>query len=157
KKRGAGLRILTESIVSPTLAAQLEELLVAKNLAEARWYQFEPVASDAPLEGARLAFGEPLNVVYDFASADVILALDADCLARGPAHVRPVRAFADRRRVRAAASSLEKATMNRLYVVEPSLTTTGAAADHRLAMKASRIGIFARAIASALKVPGAPD
>src|SRR5215471_5229199 len=34
---------------------------------------------------------------------------------------------------------------------------TGAAADHRLAMKASRIGIFARAIASALKVPGAPD
>ncbi|HMF11769.1 MAG TPA: 4Fe-4S dicluster domain-containing protein, partial [Gemmataceae bacterium] len=156
-KRGAGLRILTESIGSPTLAAQLEELLAAKDLTEARWYQFEPAASSAPLEGARLAFGEPLNTVYDFATADVILALDADFLACGPAHVRNVRDFADRRRVRVAGSSSERATMNRLYVVEPSLTTTGAVADNRLAVKASRVGNFARALASALRVPAAPE
>ena len=44
------------------------------------------------------------------------------------------------------------ATMNRLYVVEPTLTLTGAAADHRLAVASRDVALFAQAIAAELKV-----
>jgi molybdopterin-containing oxidoreductase family iron-sulfur binding subunit len=156
KRRGAGLRILTEAVGSPTLGAQLETLLADKDLAEAKWYQFEPAVSDAPLDGARQAFGEPVNAIYDFKQADVIVALDSDFLACGPAHLRYVRDFADRRRVRVAQSAPDKVSLNRLYVIEPTLTTTGAAADHRLPVQAGRITDFARALATALGVKGTP-
>jgi molybdopterin-containing oxidoreductase family iron-sulfur binding subunit len=42
--------------------------------------------------------------------------------------------------------------MNRLYVVEPTLTLTGAAADHRLAIAARDVAAFAQAIAARLGV-----
>jgi molybdopterin-containing oxidoreductase family iron-sulfur binding subunit len=154
KRRGSGLRILTESVVSPTLASQLESLLADKELAEAKWCQFEPTANDAAYEGARQAFGEPVNALYHFVDADVVLALDADFLACGPAHVRHVREFANRRRVRFAEGKPDQASMNRLYVVEPVLTPTGATADHRLPLAARRIGELARAVAVELSVSG---
>jgi molybdopterin-containing oxidoreductase family iron-sulfur binding subunit len=47
--------------------------------------------------------------------------------------------------------------LNRLYVVEPSLTLTGANADHRLTIKARDVYGFAAALAAALGVSGAPD
>src|SRR2546430_2710671 len=55
-KRGGGLRFLTETVTSPTLAAQLGELL--KKLPSAKWHQYEPVNFDEVHEGARQAFGE---------------------------------------------------------------------------------------------------
>ena len=42
--------------------------------------------------------------------------------------------------------------MNRLYVVEPTPTLTGAAADHRLAVASRDVALFAQAIAAELKV-----
>src|SRR5437763_16962053 len=44
KKQGEGLRILTGTITSPTLGAQLRGLL--KALPKARWHQYEPVNQD---------------------------------------------------------------------------------------------------------------
>ena len=47
-------------------------------------------------------------------------------------------------------------TMNRLYVVEPTLTLTGAAADHRLAVASRDVAQIAQAIAVELKVATRP-
>src|SRR5262249_55005415 len=129
-RRGAGLRVLTEVVSSPTLADQLageREDSLRKQLPEAKWYQYEPAFSDAALEGLRLATGSPLQPVYDFTKADVVLSLDADFLGCGPAHLRYVRDFIGKRRVRDKAGPV---TMNRLYVVECTPTRTGAVADH---------------------------
>ncbi len=41
-------------------------------------------------------------------------------------------------------------TMNRLYVAEPSVTVTGARADHRLAVKGGEVEQLARDIAAAI-------
>src|SRR5207302_5307849 len=41
-KGGAGLRILSETVVSPTLGRQLQELL--GTFKQARWHQYEPLA-----------------------------------------------------------------------------------------------------------------
>jgi molybdopterin-containing oxidoreductase family iron-sulfur binding subunit len=145
--KGAGLRFLTESTSSPTLAQQFQELL--GEFPAVRWHRYEPVNSDAALAGATLAFGEPVEVQLRVDQAAVILALDADLLCFGPAGLRHARAFAARRRVEEG-----RAEMNRLYVVEPTPTSTGASADHRLSLSAGEIKAFAMAVAQALGVPG---
>ena len=93
--KGGGLRVLTRTVTSPTLADQIQKLL--KEMPEARWHSYEPVTRDNVRKGAELAFGEPLEPVYDFAKADVVVTLDADFLSSGPGRLRYARAFADRR------------------------------------------------------------
>ncbi len=64
-KRGAGLRILTETVNSPTLGWQIEQLLSA--YPEAKWHQYEPINRDNLYRAAQIAFGEPVDAVFDFA------------------------------------------------------------------------------------------
>jgi molybdopterin-containing oxidoreductase family iron-sulfur binding subunit len=151
KREGAGLRILTESVTSPTLAAQLDDLL--QRLPQAGWYQFEPLHADHARSGARLAFGRDVDTVYRFDAADVILSLDADFLLEMPGHVRYARDLMSRRR----GTGLFVSQMNRLYVLESTPTITGATADHRMALSPPDIGRFALALASRLGVPGVPS
>jgi hypothetical protein len=95
-KKGAGLRILTETVASPTLAAQIDELL--QRLPAAKWVQWEPFFSHNAREGSRLAFNEYAAPQYAVDKADVILSLDADFMCVGAAGLRHARAFAARRR-----------------------------------------------------------
>jgi MoCo/4Fe-4S cofactor protein with predicted Tat translocation signal len=145
---GAGLRILSEVVTSPTLTYQIKSLLAG--LPNARWHQYEPAASDSVREGARLAFGQYTNTVYRFDKADVIVALDSDFLSCSAASVRYAHDYAERRRL-----SQEKRDMNRLYTIESSVTTTGSVADHRLAVKPSEVESIARVLAAKLGAPGA--
>ncbi len=148
--RGEGIRILTESVTSPTLAAQLAK--VQERFPEARWHQFEPAGRDAAREGAQLAFGSAAEFSYDIAQADVIVTLDADLLGEGPAHLRYSREFTARRRAVDAAQSVEP---NRLYAIESTPTNTGTLADHRLSVRTSEVHGFALALAARLGVAGA--
>ncbi len=143
-RRGAGLRLLTETVTSPTLAAQIEAVLA--EFPEAKWHQHDAVGRDSVWAGSKLAFGEQVNTVYRFDKADVVLSLDADFLGCGPGHVRYVRDFMARRR--AAIEQPESVAMNRLYVVDCSISLTGAKADHRLPMRPSEIEPLARAFAA---------
>ena len=140
--KGRGLRILTETVGSPTLGAQLAALMT--ELPEARWHQWEPANRDNVRAGAASAFGQPLDMVVDLSKADVILSLDSDFLACGPGHLRAVREFSARRRSR------ERGRMNRLYAVESTPGVTGASADHRLPMRAADVEAFARSVAALL-------
>src|SRR5271157_2199391 len=127
--QGAGIRILTTTISSPALADQLRGFL--KIYPQAKWHCYEPVNRDNVLEGAKLAFGQPVETRYDFSKADVIVSLDADFLYAGfPGNVRYIRDFAKRRN--------PDGNMNRLYVIESTPTTTGAKADHRVSVRASQ-------------------
>ncbi|HEX9370845.1 MAG TPA: TAT-variant-translocated molybdopterin oxidoreductase, partial [Roseiflexaceae bacterium] len=141
----AGLRLLTGTVTSPTLAAQIQALLA--KYPGAQWHQYQPVGRDSSLEGARLAFGQPVNTLYRFDQAAAILSLDADFLIERPGSLRYARDFISGRLVRDG----QKA-MNRLYVVESTPTITGAMADHRLPLKAGAVEAFARALAQALGV-----
>ena len=149
--QGSGLRILTETITSPTLASHLRQLLTT--FPSARWHQYEPVNRDNVREGGRLAFGEYVETRYGFDQAEVILALDSDFLFSGPGNARYARDFARRRQVTDG-----QATMNRLYVVESMPTVTGAMADHRLPVPAGMVEGIAKAIARSLAIPvGGPQ
>jgi molybdopterin-containing oxidoreductase family iron-sulfur binding subunit len=141
-RRGAGLRIVTGRVTSPTLLRQIDDVL--KQLPEARWYRYEPVSDDAFLAGAALAFGRPLTALPRLADASVIVTLDADPLGPGPRQIADGRAFAQGRKPDAKPFS-------RLYAVEPDWSLTGANADHRLAMHPSLIRNIAIALAAALR------
>jgi hypothetical protein len=78
---GAGVRILTESVSSPTLAAQIRDVLA--HYPSAKWHQWDPASSENARGGSRLAFGEHVGVQYRLETADVILALGSDFLASG--------------------------------------------------------------------------
>jgi MoCo/4Fe-4S cofactor protein with predicted Tat translocation signal len=132
---GGGVRILTQTVTSPTLAAQIRDYLQANP--QAKWHVYEPLNRDNVYEGARLAFGEVVETHYDFTKADVIVSLDADFLYAGfPGSARYTRDFATRRN--------PDANMNRLYVIESTPSSTGMKADHRLPMRAMDVENFAR-------------
>ncbi|HEV3385392.1 MAG TPA: TAT-variant-translocated molybdopterin oxidoreductase, partial [Gemmata sp.] len=154
-KSAKQLRIVTETVTSPTLASQIGELL--KSFPNAKWIQHDPVSRENFRAGIQKAFGQPLNITYDFSKADVILSLDADFLCSGPGHVRYSRDFASRRKIRRATEDgIDADKMSRLYAVECMPTNTGASADHRLALTSSQIESFARELARELGVPGVP-
>ena len=141
--QGAGLRILTETVTSPTLARQIEVLLT--KFPKAKWHQYEASPRVGAPEGAQLAFGSVVETFYRFDAADVIVSIDADLLFQGPGSVRYAHDFANRRRVEGP-----KTEMNRLYVVESTPSVTGAAADHRLALTPSAVESFTRLLAKGL-------
>ncbi|MDX1520449.1 MAG: TAT-variant-translocated molybdopterin oxidoreductase, partial [Anaerolineae bacterium] len=144
--RGAGLRLLTGTVTSPTLAHQIETLLT--DLPLAKWFQYEPVSRDNVRAGAELAFGEVVQPQYHFDQAQVVLSLDADIFVSAPGAVRYARHFADKRRLDGEAG----AEMPRYYAVESSPTPSGTLADHRLPLRAADIEAFARALAQGLGV-----
>jgi MoCo/4Fe-4S cofactor protein with predicted Tat translocation signal len=144
-RQGAGLRFLTETVTSPTLAAQLKDIF--KEMPQARLHQYEPAGRDGARGGAMLAFGQPVNTIYRFDQADRVFSIDSDFLACGPGSLTYARDFIARRKVEG-----ERRDMNRLYAIETTLTNTGAKADHRLALRPSEIEGFVRAVAVALGV-----
>jgi MoCo/4Fe-4S cofactor protein with predicted Tat translocation signal len=141
--KGARLRLLTETVTSPTLARQIREVL--QRFPDMKWVQYEPATRDGAREGARLAFGEPVATQYRFRDARVVFSIDADFVSGMPGSLRYARDFVAARRVEPAGGE-----MNRLYCVETSPTATGGSADHRLALRPSQVEAFARAVAAKL-------
>ncbi|MEO8809656.1 MAG: TAT-variant-translocated molybdopterin oxidoreductase [Rhodanobacter sp.] len=131
---GEGLRVLTGSVTSPTLSAQLDGLL--EKYPGARWHVHEP-AGPAQLAGAAIRL--------HLDRARVVLALDADFLLDPAAGVRYAHDYVA---TRAPESTGQK--MGRLYAVEPTPSLTGSMADHHLALESHRLQGFARALAKRL-------
>ncbi len=141
--RGAGLRILTESVSSPTLAAQIREVL--GKYPAARWHQWDPASPESAREGSKVAFGQYVAAQYRLEQADVILALDSDLLNCGAGSLRYARDFAARRQPG------QPDRMSRFYAIESMPTPTGSRADHRLPARPSEIEAIARTIADAVR------
>jgi Fe-S-cluster-containing dehydrogenase component len=136
---GEGLHLWLRPTTSPLTVGQLTRLRARLPHAHVH---FDPSA--APLarwEGARRMYGEALEAHFDFARAEVVLALDADFLGAGPASLRWARDFARRRRL---GSATDPAI--RLYAVGPLMEVTSAQADHRWMVPAGAVHRVAAAL-----------
>jgi MoCo/4Fe-4S cofactor protein with predicted Tat translocation signal len=140
-KTGEGVAFLSETITSPTLAAQWKQ--VQAKYPQAKLVQYEPVNQDASRAASKAAFGDYYDTQYKLEDADVILALEADFLGGigFPGFLPMSAAWAERHRFD------KDKPMNRLYAVETNPTVTGFKAEHRLALKPSEIDAFANALA----------
>jgi MoCo/4Fe-4S cofactor protein with predicted Tat translocation signal len=141
-KKGEGFRILTGTVTSPTLAAQIQEFLAA--FPAAKWHQYEPCGRHSVRAGSIAAFGKAWNTVYRFDRANVIVSLDADFLCSTvPGGLRYARDYSARRR---AAAENPNAAAPRLYVAEGTPSVTGSIADHRFRMRTSEVEAFAASL-----------
>lgn len=130
---GSGVGILVEAGSSPSRYQLLQRLL--KKMPQAGIYRHNLLPQDSIALGAELATGEPLVPIYALDKAKVIVCLDDDLLGHHPTAVRNIREYAQGREPKGG-------HMSRLYAVESQFTATGAAADHRLAIRSSDIADF---------------
>jgi len=137
---GQGLYFLSETITSPTLAAQWKQVQAA--YPQAKLVQWEPVNADSSRAASKAAFGEYVDAQYKLENADVILSLDADFLGgiHHPGFLPMAAAYSERHRFD------KDKQMNRMYVIETMPTVTGFKAEHRLALKPSDIEAVAIAL-----------
>lgn len=150
---GTGVRIVTGPVSSPTLVGLLNRFLA--KYPGARWVAHEPAGQRNAYEGTRLAFGRPLNPVYDFSKARVVVSLDGDFLNPAEFHgaMRYARDFMNGRRVQGKAAGQ---TMNRLYAFESTPSLAGMVADHRWPVKAAAIRDLAQALLDGSSVGDLP-
>jgi molybdopterin-containing oxidoreductase family iron-sulfur binding subunit len=144
-KAGEGLYFLSETITSPTLAAQWKG--VEKAYPGAKLVQWDPINQDSSRVASKAAFGSYMDAQYKLEEADIIVSIDADFLGgiAHPGFLPLAAAYAERHRYDAEEPNK---TMNRLYVIESMPTVTGFKAEHRLALKPSEIAVFAAALAN---------
>ncbi|MCF7803671.1 MAG: TAT-variant-translocated molybdopterin oxidoreductase [Candidatus Marinimicrobia bacterium] len=144
---GEGLAVISGAFSSPTMRRLQREFM--RHFPEAEWVVYEPVSDENMYKGVRLATGDYHQPVYDYSQANVVLTLDADFVMLENENIINAKKFADARRV-----TSEDDSMNRLYAVESSYTLTGGMADHRMRVQSRQIGVFALALANALRKEG---
>ncbi|MGC8916499.1 MAG: 4Fe-4S dicluster domain-containing protein [Thermoanaerobaculum sp.] len=148
---GEGLWVLSDATPSPT--RQRLRAKLAGAFPRARWLEFDPLLPASEPEGLARLTGVRAVAKLKVENARVIASFGSDFLMMHPSAVANARGFAQRRREGA----------NRVYVAEPIPTVTGAAADHRLAVRPERLERVFLALAQelsrlGLRFPGAlPD
>lgn len=147
QNQGQGLALLLTHHPSPTFASLLTSL--QQTLPQARLYHHDACCCWNQVDGAKLVGLSGAHPLYEIDKARVLLMLDADPLGIEGDTVRQARAFAKGRKVQSPSDQ-----MSRLYVVEPFMTITGGAADHRLSLPSSEVASFAYALVAELMARG---
>ena len=122
---GKGLAVLMQESSSPTIKSLQEDF--KKNLPNADWVVYESVNNENLYDGIELAFSKRLQPLYRLEKAQIIVSLGSDFLGVDDNNIYHTRKFAQNRNI-----VDENSTMNRLYVAESSISSTGSSADHRL-------------------------
>ena len=125
ESNGKGLAVLMQESSSPTIKSIQNDF--KKNLPNANWIVYEPVNNENVYAGIELAFSKKLQPLYRLENAQIIVSLGSDFLGVDDNNIYHTRKFAQNRDI-----VDENSTMNRLYVAESSISSTGTSADHRL-------------------------
>ena len=125
ESNGKGLAVLMQESSSPTIKSIQNDF--KKNLPNADWIVYEPVNNENVYDGIELAFSKKLQPLYRLENAQIIVSLGSDFLGVDDNNIYHTRKFAQNRDI-----VDENSTMNRLYVAESSISSTGTSADHRL-------------------------
>ncbi|MCY0993644.1 4Fe-4S dicluster domain-containing protein [Nannocystis sp. ILAH1] len=157
-KQGEGLAVVLPTVLSPSLREAVKTFTT--NFPKAKLFDGDVVGSRNANAGAELLCGAGTRFTYHIqgkgsaggqitaAGTRVIFSVDSDFLCGEQDSVRLQREFAAGRDVH---SQADAGSMNRLYVVEPHFSITGAQADHRLRMRASQVGAVLVALANEIK------
>ncbi len=129
-KPDARIRIVTNTIVSPSLKAAIAEFKVAYPNTEVVTY--DAVSASGLLDANEASFGKRVVPNYQFEQAKVIVSFDADFLG---AWISPTEYAAKFIKTRKGDNG-----MSRLYCVESGMSLTGSNADHRVFVKPSEQG-----------------
>lgn len=147
---GEGAAVLYRPTTSPTFHRIKAEL--SAKFPKCEWVTYGPAVQNGLTAGIQAAGGQAVEPRYKLDKAKVVVSFDADILGYAPGTVRMSRDFASNRRIEKPSDE-----MNRLYVVEPTLSITGSNADHRARVAAKDIEAVVLHLADALRAQGVGD
>ena len=145
-KPDANIRLVTHTILSPTLKATIAAFTTY--YPNTKVVTYDPVSASGLLDANELSFGEGNRVVpsYHFDKANVIVSFDADFLGTWISPVEYARQFAKGRKIK----DVHHASMSRLICFESGMSLTGSNADNRVLIKPSEQGAAIVALCAAL-------
>ncbi|TPV96780.1 MAG: 4Fe-4S dicluster domain-containing protein [Myxococcales bacterium FL481] len=143
KTGGGGTALVVAHTQSPTQRSLLREYREA--FPKARVFLSDATTPLNAIAGAEMVAGKGARAFHSLRRAKVILSADSDFLGTDQDHVRMLREWARNRRMKSPSDPI-----SRLYVVEPHLTSTGGAADNRLAIPGRDVTGFLAAVADRL-------
>jgi Fe-S-cluster-containing dehydrogenase component len=138
---GQGLALVVPGSLSPSFRAAQQRFV--QTYPKAKVVLCDPSYPINSIRAAEMVAGEGARYYHSLEEAKIIVAADSDFLGVDQDHVRLTREYSRKRKL-AAPGDTEK--MNRLYVVEPHLTSTGAQADERLRLPATDVVDFLAAL-----------
>lgn len=127
-KQGSGIHLLTETIISPTLYDQIQQLLV--KFPQAKWYQYDPVNLDQSRIAQKNILNQYYDPIYHFDQADRILSIDCNIISDLPGSIRYSRELIQKRKSQQS---------NRIYTFSATPNLTTALADHHFPTHANNL------------------
>ena len=126
---GRGIALLCEPSSSVAFRRELDAL--RQRYPDLRSYAYTPLSRETEKEAMRRIYGRAVRPRFDLGKARIIATFGEDLLGHHPNSLAHAQGFAAGR---------DPAHMNRLYAIESQYSLTGAAADHRLAVRTQEIG-----------------
>ena len=137
--RGGNVRILTSTIISPSIKAAVAEFTTKYPTTQVVTYD---AVSQRAIADAHLAtHGSAMIPTYQFDKADFVLGIGCDFLTNWLSPVEYARQYASKRKV-----NKDNKSMSRHIQIESLLSLTGSNADKRISLKPSQLGLAALSI-----------
>ena len=130
----SGIRLVTNTILSPTAKAAINEFTA--KYPGAKVVTYDPVSYSAILDANEQSFGDRVIPDYSFDKADVIVAFDADFLGTWISPTEYAKQWAKGRQIK----DITNPKMSRHIQVESGMSLTGSNADNRILAKPSEMG-----------------
>jgi molybdopterin-containing oxidoreductase family iron-sulfur binding subunit len=143
REKGGKLRVLSRSLLSPSLRAQIAAFLAAHP--GSKHVVYDPLSASAILDAHLETHGRRALPRYRFDKADVIASFDADFLGTWISPVEFAGAYQSGRRLRGREGRFSKH-----FHVESGLSVTGSKADVRSTVRPSQLTLALAHLAVAL-------
>jgi molybdopterin-containing oxidoreductase family iron-sulfur binding subunit len=130
----SNIRILSNTIISPTAKKAIEEFRV--KFPSARHIQYDAVSYSGMLDANESSFGVRAIPGYHFDKADVIVSFGADFLGTWLSPVEFAKQYITKRKIK----DVHAPAMSRHIQVETGMSLTGSNADNRILVKPSEQG-----------------
>lgn len=144
---GGAIRILSASIISPSMKSAIAEFTT--KYPGTQLITYDAVSQKAIADAHLASHGKTMIPTYNFDKADVVVGIGCDFLANWISPVEHARQYATKRKV-----SKENMNMSRHIQIESLLTVTGSNADKRIALKPSQLASAAVALYNKLTGAG---
>ena len=147
-----GIRLVTNTVMSPTLKLAIGELQAKYNNVEV--VSYDPISCAAILEANSQSFGDRVIPNYKFEKADVIVSFNADFLGTWISPIEYAHQYSTNRKIKNA----KGAKMSKHVQVEGHMSMTGSNADNRILVKPSEQGaaiafLYQQVTGGAIRVP----
>lgn len=141
--QGSGIRIVSNTVLSPTTKKAVGEFIAKYPTAEHITY--DPISSYGITEGNRRSFGAAMIPSYDFSKVKTVVSVGADFLGTWISPIEFSKQFAQTRKI-----NEHHREMSRHYQFESNLSLTGSNADYRTPILPSQVGPLVAAMYNAI-------